>query len=153
MTELLMAAWVGTAVAGARFKPTAQEVGQPPTLQSYLDDLTGSNKGDRLLAARSLRRQVKAALRSANRGPADSFGVQEALVQLEEYDARLAPRCISALERIDTLAPCADILGMLETQDALDALERSLQIATRRGTNRRVDRAVARIQAAAPAEE
>lgn len=116
-----------------------------PELVADLDD---EDAPERLYAARTLRRQVKHALR-LSQGREGSESADDALVELQQFDDLLAPRCISAVGRADNITVhCADILGSLETAAALPALEQALLKEARPRPHRHLDEAVAAIRAA-----
>lgn len=133
--------------------PTEIAVPQTPPssfgVADFARDLVGEDPGARTLAARALRRRARGLLRDAERARPGSEGEQEALIELAAYDEVAAPRCIEALVHADVVGACADLLGLLETQSATDALQAAQQRTDRRRVERRIDRALDRIQAAA----
>jgi hypothetical protein len=120
---------------------------EPPGLADTVAALRGADGPDRLLAARDLRRLARRNLRLSNRSGGDELLVQEALVLLEEMDRLVAPTCIGLLQAGAVARPCADVLGVLETADALPALRDALSTAGRL-ERRRFARAIARIERA-----
>ncbi len=137
----------------ARAQPGAQVVQTGPrTFDDYLGQLLEPDASDRLFAARELRRRVRRAVRLARRGDRASLAVADALASLDDFDRYLAPRCIEAVEHTERfgniLVPCADILGLLGTREALPALRAAREAETRRRPRRHLDRAVQAIEAA-----
>ena len=150
MVLCLLLAWVGAAGAVDN-RVVAPRRGGPQSFLDLAQDLTSEDKGDRQLAARALRRQVRIHLRDAGRSEG-SLPQLEALAALQDYDAKVAPRCLKVLGKPDLVGPCADILGLLETPEAAAPLRDALAAESRRGPRRRIERALARISAPAPVE-
>ena len=149
MLLCLLLAWMGAANAVDN-QVVAPRRGGPNDFLDLAHDLTSEDKGDRQLAARSLRRQVRIHLRDAARRDG-SMSQLEALAALQDYDAKVAPRCLKVLDKPDLISPCADILGMLETPEAAAPLRAALASEARRGPRRRIERALTRIDNATPA--
>jgi len=120
----------------------------PPTFGSYLHKLTGDDRSDRLFAGRVLRRQVRGALRATRRDRPGRLAYDAGLAALDEFDRELAPACIATLDVRNVAGLCADILGLLETQAALEPLREARAGEERARTQRRIDRAITRITAA-----
>ncbi len=146
-TLLLLLLALGATPAQAGTEAYAPRLKLPDTMQGYAQDLVGEDAANRVLAARALRRRIKVELRGL-RGPAGSVSRMEALADLADYDNVVAPACIEGLSVANTRRPCADILRMLETRDALPALAAARDAEPRKGVRRRLDRALISIQAA-----
>jgi len=101
-----------------------------------------------LFAARELRRQVRWALRVTSRDEGASLSASEGWLMLEDFDRSLAPACIKGLDEPNISGPCATILGLLETEAALPALQESLHKTRRPQVRRKTQRAINNIQAA-----
>ena len=117
-----------------------------PTLQKYVQDLTGSSASKRSYAARVLRRQVKAARRQAAHGPEDDLTRAEAMQRLTDFDQLVAPACTRHLSLPEITIACADILKYLESRAALPALKAHLLVETRRRAKKRLTAAIAQIE-------
>ncbi len=150
MILCLLLAWVGAAGAVDN-RVVAPRRGGPQGFLDLAQDLTSEDKGDRQLAARALRRQVRIHLRDAE-GREGSLSQFEALAALQDNHANVAPRCLKVLDKPDLVGPCADILGLLETPQAAAPLRAALQTEARRGPRRRIERALARISTASTEE-
>ena len=123
-------------------------------LVSLLDDLSGSRPPDRLFAARELRRQVRGAIRATRRNRPGSLASDDAMAQLEDFDRTVAPRCISVLGKDDVRLHCAEILGMLETAEALAPLRAALEQEQRPRVRRHIQRAITLVEEGnAPGED
>ena len=118
---------------------------QDLSTERYANDLVGSDVSDRLYAARVLRRRVRTAWRIAGRN-GNGFSTIEARQTLAEFDVIVAPRCIRQLELKDVRIPCAHILGMLETVDALPALTTAAQTTVNDREKRIIALAIHRIE-------
>ena len=124
-------------------------VGTAPPSESVivdrlLADLDHPDAPRRLFAARELRRRVKQALRLSESDRGDALDAQAALLELQVYDERLAPRCLLALSEPQTLLPCVDVLGLLETEAARPGLE-ELARGGKRRARRHAERALERL--------
>ena len=133
---------------GAPPKAPFPKDAKEPSLQAYLRDLSSSESQARLFAARELRRQVRWALRVTSRDDGTSLSASEGWLMLEDFDRSLAPVCIAGLNEPNISGPCASILGLLETESALPALQESLRNAPRMQVRRKTQRAINNIQAA-----
>ncbi len=91
----------------------------------YASDLVASDASDRLYAARVLLRRVRNAWRLSTKDN-DTIEVLEARQTHNEIDEIVAPRCLRMLSTSNTAKPCIQILGMLETQAALDPMRQQL---------------------------
>jgi len=118
------------------------------SLERYVGDLLGTDPQNRAYAARTLRAQLKITLRQYDRAREGSLGRDDAAGVLDDYDALVAPACMQVLGTRGTTSACADILGWLETQDALPMLEALSSAPPTHCAGRRIHRAIARIQAA-----
>jgi len=142
-----LALWFAACLSGA--SPHAYAVGNrigparvAPTTEKHVSDLSNTNAAKRRYAARVLLRWVHTARRQAARGPQDDLTRAEALQTLTNFDQMVAPRCTADLHVAELTGPCADILRLLETQSALEALHSQLAKETRRGVQRRLQRAI-----------
>jgi len=119
----------------------------PPdtSLERYVQDLIGQDPADRLFAARVLHTRVREAWRLSTRTSAD-IHVIEAKQTLVDFDTMVAPKCIRQLKVPNTLRPCAAILGMLETEAAVQPLLDQRAQERKRRNIRVIDRALLRIQ-------
>ncbi|MGB0640701.1 MAG: hypothetical protein ACPGTU_15285 [Myxococcota bacterium] len=143
---VVFAALFQTLTAHAR-GPVHQLPFAPDTsLERYAHDLIGQNSADRLYAARVLHRRVREAWRTSVKDSSD-IRVIEAKQTLADFDTLVAPKCIRQLKVSNTLRPCASILGMLETEAAVDALKWQLGQENSRRNRRVINRALGRIQA------
>lgn len=120
------------------------------TTAEYLSDLTDDSKPDRLYAARALRSQLKSALRAEARSKPGSLAHDEARAALVELSDRLPEACTTALRYDNVVAPCADILTLLEVTSALPALVERRAIETRKSVIKRLDKAIAALSALPP---
>ena len=118
---------------------------QDTSLERYAGDLVGEDAHKRLFAARVLRTRVREAWRVAGRSAGD-FRNTEALQTLSDFDTIIAPRCIRQLKVQNTLRPCAKILGMLETKQALPALQSAMQETKHRRSRHIIEVAIKRIE-------
>ena len=59
-----------------------------------------------------------------------------------DFDRKLAPRCTEYIEVPALTVPCADILRLLETTDALPALREALATTTKGRARRRLSRTI-----------
>jgi len=117
------------------------------SLERFARDLVGQNPHDRLFAARVIRTRVREAWRWAG-GATDHFRTIEARQTLSTFDVLIVPRCTHQLSVANLLRPCAQILGMLESNAALPALLEANKSARLRRDKRAVERAIDRIRAA-----
>ena len=124
----------------------ASPIPQDVSTERYANDLVGGDAIERQFAARVLRRRVRSAWRIAGR-PGDSIPVIEARQTLANFDLMVAPRCTRQLSERNVLRACAQILGMLETEEALTALHQAAQSATTRRDKRVIDTAIRQIKA------
>ena len=96
-------------------------VKQDTSDKRYANDLDSADPHSRLYAARVLARRVKEARRIDAR-KVESIRVLEARQRLEIFDEIVAPKCMRLLGASNIAVPCARILGLLQTHQALDAL-------------------------------
>ena len=115
------------------------------SLERYVHDLVGQDAADRLFAARVLHRRVREAWRLATRTSGE-MNVIEAKQTLVDFDTMVAPKCIRQLKVANTVRPCAAILGMLETEAAVQPLLDQRDRERKRRNIRVIDRALLRIQ-------
>lgn len=92
------------------------------TLGDYFQDLDGDNAGDRLAAARVLRGMLRRTLRRVDEGREGTLAWDEARSVLFELEERIPPACLSALEYDNVVAPCAEMLAMLDVDAAVEPL-------------------------------
>ena len=122
-------------------------VPQDTSSARYAADLVGESGPKRVYAARVLYRRVRTAWRLAVRDDADILTL-EARQTLSEFDTLVAPRCIRQLNVPDTRRYCARILGLLETEGALEPLRIELNNAQKRCDRKALTRAIERIEPA-----
>jgi hypothetical protein len=153
----LVALIVLAAVAGTRAPPArALDVQSEAAVQSskslgdYLDDLEDESDPDRLFAARVLQGELARALRTVDRAPEGSLAWLDARALLLELEERLPRACTAAVRFRNTVAPCADILARLEVTTALPALREVRTLETRRAVTKRLDAAIAALEARVP---
>ena len=116
---------------------------RPTAPEDLIADLSEGRPPDQLFAARELRRLIREELKDLDhRDPVRSM---EARQNLALFDRVLAPMCVEKLSVEPLTASCADILGLLETEDALPAL-REVQESTTGRAQRRAVRAIERIE-------
>jgi HEAT repeat protein len=123
-----MTKWVWVAALAAA--PSAWAAGTIPDSpvkqdtsdHRYAHDLDSGDKDDRLFAARVLLRRVKEATRVGSRNSSD-MRVVEARQRLEDFDRLIAPKCIRLLTTKNIARPCARMLGLLETEAAIEPLQ------------------------------
>ena len=120
---------------------------QDISTERYANDLIGDDASDRLYAARVLHRRVRQAWRRAGKDD-DGFHTIEARQTLAHFDLVVAPRCIRQMSVKNVRVPCARILGMLETADALPALQLAANRSLRAKEKRAIGLAVRRIKEA-----
>ena len=118
-------------------------VGTPPpmTMEETIADLRADLRPDRLYAARELRRRVRRASKDSQARPG-SLRQAEARQLLALFDEVLVPHCIELMPiHRELRVPCAEILGLLLTDEALEILHEQASIETRRWAVRRIERA------------
>jgi hypothetical protein len=143
---MAIAALLAVTTAHARVPIHHMPIGTDTSLERYVHDLIGQDPSDRLFAARVLHRRVREAWRLSSRESAD-INVIEAKQTLSDFDTMVAPKCIRQLKVTNTMRPCASILGMLETQDAVQPLLEQRDQERSRRNIRAINRALERIQA------
>ena len=119
----------------------------PHGVEKYAQDLTHANSARRRFAARVLRRRARTARRHAARTAGDDLMRAEAQQTLTDFDHLVAPSCTHHLDLPEITAPCADILRLLQTQSAMESLEKQLSVETRSHAQRRLQRAITQIKA------
>lgn len=97
------------------------------SVAEYLMDLDGDDAGDRLMAARVLRGQLRRALRTLERGRPGTLAHDDARALMVELDQRLPEACMNALAYPDVAYLAAEMLAMLEIRSAIPAIELALQ--------------------------
>ncbi|MEL6345682.1 MAG: hypothetical protein AAFV53_21415 [Myxococcota bacterium] len=126
--------------------PRDGESGYAPTtdVDVLLRTLQHGRQPEQIDAAKDLRRHVR--LMISHLGFKDMALSMEARQSLSDLDETLAPVCISKLPQEHLMGVCAEILGMLETTEALPALELALEATENRGARRKVQRSVDHLQ-------
>lgn len=141
---LLLAA--APAAAQDSSSPTSEETStssaHKPTSQ-LLSELTSSTSSDRSYAARSLRSQLMSALRLEAHGREGTIAYDDALARLVELDERLPSSATTALQYDNVVAPCAEMLAMLEVAASRDAIVAAQARVESKGAKKRIDRALA----------
>ena len=130
---------------GAGGTPTPSASSDKTTAE-YLSDLDGDKPSDRLLAARVLQGQLRRALRTEARGKVGTLAYDDARAALVELEQRLPGACSNALAYANVVAPCAEMLAMLDVFDAIPAIEAVLATETRKGPLRRITEALAMLK-------
>ena len=133
--------WSLSAAGQEAMRPAERE--RPESPEGLIADLIDGREPDQLYAARELRRLTSVAL--SNLKSRDPIRSMEARQYLVIFDDQLAPACITHLSRPRLQRPCADILGMLQTEDALVPLQ-AIRSDARWPKSRRIDRAIGRIK-------
>jgi len=118
----------------------------PDTFDGLLTGLNSSDPNDQQFAVRELRRRVRSALSSV--GSTNELVSTGAQQDLMDYDQRLAPVCVTKISNNELTRFCADILGLLETQNALTALNLATEQPQTSFTQRRIQRAIHKIEVA-----
>jgi hypothetical protein len=113
----------------------------------YLMDLDGEDSSDRLLAARVLRGQLRRALKAEDRAREGSLAYDDARSLLVELDERLPEACLNALAYSNVVAPCAEMLAMLEIKEAIPRIEQALALETNKRKRERIEAALAELRA------
>jgi hypothetical protein len=114
----------------------------PKTASELILDLEGTNKPERLFAARELRRLLKQTARIAGRR-GDSLTTESARIELIDLRAALnhpTRRCV--MNHANVRAQCAEILGLLGDDEAIDFLEAALELDERKRVKRRIEKAI-----------
>lgn len=145
---LALGTLVGVSPALALDVENPQATTASKTTADYLHDLEGESAPDRLYAARLLRGLLARALRTEARASPDTIAYDDARALLVELEGRLPTACRTALRYDNAVAPCADILAMLDARSALPALRERLAEEDRKGPRRRLERAIAALEAA-----
>lgn len=147
MTKLLViAALFQSTAVHARGPVHHLPIPADTSLERYVQDLVGQDSADRLFAARVLHRRVREAWRNSAKDSSE-IKVIEAKQTMADFDTLVAPKCIRQLSVANTLRPCASILGMLETEEAVTPLIEQRDQEESRRNRRVIDRALSRIQA------
>lgn len=117
-----------------------------PQLADWAHDLEADRKGDRLLAARELRRMAQSARRqSQSKNP---FRAQEGLVLLADLEREVGPAARRAVVKHENIRrPCAQILAYLGDPMALPELRRALELEERKGVVKQLQRAIDTLEA------
>ena len=143
---LLVAIALAAAGVARASNPTWMGPQREPTLGEYINDLDSDVAPDRLYAARVLRSRVKLALRQS--GWRDPLYAAAAAQDLSDFDRSVAPLCVEGLALRNITRPCADILRLLETADAIGPLRAAADAEDRAGVARRLRAAALAIEEA-----
>jgi len=135
--------WPGSALAVGTIPNSP--VHQDTSSERYINDLDSADANLRIFAARVLLRRTKEAARIGNRESTD-LRVLEARAVLSAFDVSLAPRCTRLLSTKNVARPCAQILGILETQKAIAPLKALIARDPARCVRRSASHAIERIQ-------
>jgi HEAT repeat protein len=122
-------------------------VQQDTSSERYINDLDSADPNLRIFAARVLLRRTKEAARIGNRESTE-LRVLEARALMSAFDVKLAPRCTRLLTTKNVARACAQILGLLETQEAIGPLKALIAHEPSRRVRRSATHAIDRIQAA-----
>lgn len=150
MIELIFALFSTVALAQEQPPMDPADPSGPKSLGDYLIELDGEDPSERLMAARSLRGHLRRALNTEARANVGSIAYDDARSLLFELETRLPEVCMHGLSFRNVVAPCADMLGWLEVQEALPALQTALAAEDRKRVQKRIEAAIAAIQAAPP---
>ena len=118
-----------------------------PSIEARIDELESENAKKRKLAAMALRRMTRKYTRVADRERGDEVEIMEARQALMVFDDELARTCIDQLAVQNLTGLCADILGLLGTEQAEAPLESQLQVEDRKSVGRRIEKALEEIRA------
>ena len=118
-----------------------------PSIEARINELESENAKKRKLAAIALRRMTRQYTRVADRERGDEVQIMEARQALMVFDDELARTCIEQLAVQNLTGLCADILGLLGSETAEDALEAQLQREDRKSVERRIEKALEAIRA------
>ena len=127
--------------------PNQQRAASDPSLEARINELESENAKKRKMAAMALRRMTRQYTRVADREHGDEVVVMEARQALMVFDDELARTCIDQLAVQNLTGLCADILGLLGTEEAEAPLEAQLELEDRRGVERRIEKALEAIRA------
>ncbi len=115
------------------------------SLTDYLTDLESDSDPDRLYAARVLRGELKRVLRTEAKARAGSLASLDARATLIELEERLPRGCRVALQKVNSVAPCADILALLDVKAAVPELQGVLAVEKRKWVRRHLEAALERL--------
>lgn len=102
------------------------------SVEDWIRDLRKKDPAKRLLAARTIRTELRVAIRQSDKARAGSLLHTEALARLDDIQRDSVPACVDHVNNTDdphpanarrVLLACADILGILRAEEALPALE------------------------------
>jgi hypothetical protein len=122
----------------------------------WVDRLSTTNPAKRLLAARTLRSELRVAMKTAERASPGTLRRDEALSRLDDLERHAIPACVSLIHATEDLNPknasrvaraCADILRLLHAEAAVPALE-SRASREKGRTRRKLERATRALRAA-----
>ena len=124
------------------------------TVEDWIRELRKKDPAKRLLAARTIRSELRVAINQSENAPIGSLRRDEALARLDDFQRHGVPACVDHVNNINdphpanarrVLVTCADILAMLRAKEALPALE--VRIDQERGRlQRRLQRAASAIE-------
>ena len=112
----------------------------------YANDLDSADRHDRLFAARVLHRRVRAAQRVGTKSN-QSIRVLEAQQRLDDFDQLIAPQCTRLLGVDNISVLCINILGLLQTEAALQPLQDIQSLGPKGCKAKALRRAIKRIEA------
>jgi hypothetical protein len=148
---LLLALLPSLLGSGSRFQQSHSPQPVDVSNERYVNDLQGSDKSDRLYAARTLRSRLRVAMNELD-APEGSLRQLDAIATMDDLHHLAAPACIEALASRNVAHHCAQMLGWLGYEPAVPALEAMLSPdseASKRA-QRQAARALEAIRAAAP---
>jgi hypothetical protein len=122
------------------------------TLSDYFTDLGSDDGPQRLFAARAVKAETMAALRAAEKQPADSLVSLDARSVLVEVDARLPGACRAALRYENTAVLCAELLAATGHAEMFEAVQAARPLVKGKGALRRFDAAVVALAPSVPAD-
>ncbi|MES2637987.1 MAG: hypothetical protein V4850_00835 [Myxococcota bacterium] len=117
------------------------------SLGDYFADLEGDSDPDRLYAARVLRGELTRVLHVEAKAPAGSLASLDARAILIELEERLPRACRAGLQKLNSVAPCADILGLLDVKAAIPEIQAVLLVEKRKWVRRHLEKALVRLGA------
>jgi len=103
------------------------------TVEDWIRELRKKDPAKRLLAARTIRTELRVAMRQSDKAPLGSLRRDEALARLDDFQRHGVPACVDHVNNTDdphpanarrVLLACADILAILRATEALPAIER-----------------------------
>ncbi|MDP2313085.1 MAG: hypothetical protein Q8P41_09295 [Pseudomonadota bacterium] len=116
------------------------------SLGDYLTDVESDSDPNRLYAARVLRGELRRVLRVEANAPAGSLASLDARAILIELETRLPRACRAGLQKLNSVAPCADILALLGVKEAVPEIRQVLTVEKRRWVRRHLESALAKLE-------